>query len=234
MTCQSNEPEPWKNSKAKAHLKQLLESDDTYMEMPEAELYLLSPDLFGQYREDRFVCNVKNLKKSIKDDKNQSTLQEAALVHDRQLFPKSPVTFWGYGRWDESEAKTQLRKDVRNNKQKTMKPAELRESRIEVYGQFPLGVFRKHIYQEEYAQTGRSYWMHKKEEKKKKETEAKKKKKKKPKGRHPQGDSAPEDPLWSKTVKQLQDDLRTLGLKVSGKKNELILRIRNHSSEPSS
>ncbi|KAL3941413.1 MAG: hypothetical protein SGARI_000612 [Bacillariaceae sp.] len=55
------EPEPWRNSEAKAQVKLLIESDDLYMNMCEHELYLLS-DLFQQYAEDRFVDNVQNLK----------------------------------------------------------------------------------------------------------------------------------------------------------------------------
>ena len=79
--------EPWRNSEAKAQVKLLIESDELYMNMCEHELYLLS-ELFQQYPEDRFVINVANLKKSIKDHRQQVERQEAALEHDRQLFPK--------------------------------------------------------------------------------------------------------------------------------------------------
>jgi hypothetical protein len=79
--------------------------------------------------------------------------------------------FLGYGRWDDAGAKTKLREDIKNNVHKNIKPNQLRQSKIEAYGEFPLGVFRKHIYQEEYAQTGRSYWLQKKDEKKKKDEE---------------------------------------------------------------
>ena len=61
-------PERWEHSKAKAVLKELLESDDSFMEMDEAELYRLSPELFGQYRQDRFKDNAKKLKKKIVKD----------------------------------------------------------------------------------------------------------------------------------------------------------------------
>ena len=141
-------PERWEHSKAKAVLKQLFESDESMMKKDEEELYHLSPDLFGQYRFDRFKENSKNLKKKITEDREMNAFQEAALVHDRQMFPKNSNTHWGYGRWDQAEAKTQLRADVKNNLHKSMKPKDLRQSKIEVYGQFPLDVFRNHIYQE--------------------------------------------------------------------------------------
>ena len=207
-------PEKWERSKAKAVLKQLLKSDDLYMNMHKEHLYLLSPELFGQYRKDYFVEKVEDLKATIKENKKQNKLQEKALVADRVKFPKNPITFWGYRRWDDSEAKRQLREDIKNGLQKTMKPEQLRTSKMNVYGEFPLAIFRKHIYQEEYAQVGRSYWMNKKEEtKKKKENKAKRN----------------QDPLWKKTVEELRNDLRALGLKVSGKKEELIQRLRNHN-----
>ena len=89
-------PEKWERSKAKAVLKQLLESDDLYMNMHEEHLYLLSPELFGQYRKDYFVEKVEDLKATIKENKKQNKLQEKALVADRVKFPKNPITFWGY------------------------------------------------------------------------------------------------------------------------------------------
>ena len=66
-----------------------------------------------------------------------------------------------YPRFDNSDAKKLLAKDVQENKHKEAQPIVFHQSRPE-YLQFPLNVFRKHIYQEEYAQKGRSYWMHKK------------------------------------------------------------------------
>lgn len=169
------EPEPWRNSEAKAQVKLLIESDDLYMNMCEHELYLLS-DLFQQYAEDRFVDNVQNLKKSLKAEEEQVAIQEAALVHDRKLFPKKSMTYWGYPRWDTHEAKALLRKDVQQKKQTGMEPKELHQTRDAYNLDFNLGVFRKHIYQEEYAQVGRSYWMNKKKEKAAKKKAAKKKK----------------------------------------------------------
>jgi hypothetical protein len=55
-----------------------------------------------------------------------------------------------------------------------MNPKDLHQSQIDVYGLFPLGIFRRHIYQEEYAQSGRSYWMNKKQEKDDRKKEAEK------------------------------------------------------------
>ena len=175
MPTANEEPEPWRYSEAKAQVKLLLESDEMYMNMPEQQLYMLS-EMFQKYRLDRFVDNVGNLKKSIKAQRQQVQRQEAALVHDRQLFPIQDTTFWGYPRWDTHEAKAQLQKDVQQKRQTTMEPKQLHAMREEYHTDFSLGVFRKHIYQEEYAQSGRSYWMAKKMEKAEKKRAAKKKK----------------------------------------------------------
>jgi hypothetical protein len=68
-----------------------------------------------------------------------------------------------------------LKQDVKNNKNLypvKLKPQSFQKTRPE-YQEFPLEIFRKHIYQEQYAQVGQSYWMAKKAEKKKKKTNAK-------------------------------------------------------------
>ncbi|KAG7360717.1 hypothetical protein IV203_035816 [Nitzschia inconspicua] len=100
----SSEVESWRKSKAKAFVKELLENDEMCMDMPEAQLYRLYPQHFGQYSQNQFICNVKSLKKTIREDREANALQEAvtaALLHDRALFPKT-TTFWGYDRWEGS------------------------------------------------------------------------------------------------------------------------------------
>ncbi|KAL3922635.1 MAG: hypothetical protein SGILL_002105 [Bacillariaceae sp.] len=132
--------------------------------------------LFMQYPEARFVSNLKNLKESIAKDKDATEFDEAAYLHDLKLFPRSEMSVRGYKRWDRSAAQKLLRKDVKLKRYLVpvkLKPQEFQKTRPE-YLEFPLEIFRKHIYQEEYAQIGRSYWMAKKEAKKKKKAEAKK------------------------------------------------------------
>jgi hypothetical protein len=172
------EAEPWRNSKAKAAVKALIESDEYYWKLSEKELHKTS-ELFQQYDEKRFVSNVKSLKKSIMKETELVSFQENALKNDRKLFPKKKLTYWGYPRWDTHEAKRLLRKDVQEKKQTTMEPKALHQTQEEYRMDFGLGVFRKHIYQEEYAQNGRSYWMNKKKEKDEKKKAVKKAAKKK-------------------------------------------------------
>ena len=155
----NNKPEPWGKSEAKETVRKLLLADNFYMDVDEHELYQMS-ETFQVYPEHRFVSNVKNLKKSIKTEKNWNEFEEAALIQDRQRFPKTEMTYWNYIMYDTAEAKPLLRTDIQNKKHTTMKPAQLHQTK-DAYKKFPLDVFRKHIYQEEYAQLGRSYWMNK-------------------------------------------------------------------------
>jgi hypothetical protein len=204
-------PEPWRNSDAKKTLKTLLESDDFFMNMKENDLYNLSPMLFHPYDKERFVSNVKNMKKAMKDEKALVAFQVDALAQDLKKFPAKSETFWGYKPWCNSAAKTLLQKDVQEKVHLTMSPKDLHQSKDE-YKQFPLKVFRKHIYQEDYAQLGRSYWMRKKEQKKKSKKKTAKDK---------------QMSFREMTIAQLKVELRARSLKVSGKKQELIERLES-------
>jgi hypothetical protein len=167
-------PPAWRYSEAKTTLRTLLENDNDgkVHAMDPQDVYRLSP-LFQLYKYSNFRTNLKSLKESMKAEKGIALADEQALLHDRTLIPKMTMTVRGYPCWEGSDAKTLLRNDVKEKKQKGSKPAELRGTREE-YKNFPLAVFRKHIYQEEYAQSGRSYWMHKKHLKQQEKKRAKK------------------------------------------------------------
>ncbi len=156
--------EPWRHSEAKAYLTALLETDT------DGEIHRMDPqdvfkmsDLFKPYKFHNFKTNLENLKENLKKEREAVQIDEKAFLNDRSLIPRRPLTFNGYPPWNTSSAKKLLEHDVMENKHKEggIKPRELRLSRLE-YQEFPLTVFRKHIHQEEYAQRGRSYWMHKK------------------------------------------------------------------------
>jgi hypothetical protein len=72
--------------------------------------------------------------------------EEAMLLHDMALFPRSVTNHRGEPHWDLSDAKPFLEQDITDGKNKEMPPRELWMSRPEylVYG---LKTFRNHIYQ---------------------------------------------------------------------------------------
>lgn len=77
--------------------------------------------------------------------------------------------------WYNHAASELLEEDVRNDTSKRMQPKQLWESRDE-YLDFPLSVFRKHIYQEKSKQLAAPCWQHRRNQmaQKKKMEEAQK------------------------------------------------------------
>jgi|688.fasta_scaffold1073902_1 hypothetical protein len=166
----SKPPSPWRQSKAKDALRELLESDvdGRIHSMSAEDVYKLSP-LFQVYKLNNFKTNLGNLKHAIADNNEAVRFDHQALDHDKARFSGNVATTTPrkHPRWETSAAKCLLERDIQESKHKDMKPKEFWESRPE-FKKFPLEVFRGHIYQEEYAQKGRSYWMHKKKMKRQK------------------------------------------------------------------
>jgi hypothetical protein len=73
-------------------------------------------------------------------DKGLNALRKQLLCMIDKSVKQCP-TFGGYGRWDDAAGKKMLREDVKNNFHRNMKPNHRRQSKIEAYGEFPLGVF---------------------------------------------------------------------------------------------
>ena len=167
-TGSNNKPTPpaWRTSEAKKALFLLLENDhdgDLHAKDPK-DVQKLS-HLFQAYEYANFKTNLKNLKASIAKDKGATKKDEEIFLHDRSVIQSKENCDRGYPRWSISQAKRSLRKDIQDKKHENIKPKQLWKTRPE-YQKFPHDVFRKHIYQEEISQVGRSYWMHKKKMKK--------------------------------------------------------------------
>jgi hypothetical protein len=158
------DPPKWRYSEAKKVLTVLLESDSQIYQMEPEQVHKLST-LFEQYEIARFTTYLKNLKASLEKNKDLVRGDEQALVHDKRILPTKILNNRGKVRWETSDAKKLMREDVKNKVHKIAKPKEFQKTRPE-YNVFDLEEFRKHIYQEEYAQSARSYWLHKKETKK--------------------------------------------------------------------
>jgi hypothetical protein len=76
--------------------------------------------------------------------------ESAALANDRRIHPKKVLNPRGEPRWEGSETVRLLRLDMDAGKHHTMTPLELRQTRRQ-YRNYPRGVFRGHIEQEERA-----------------------------------------------------------------------------------
>lgn len=87
----------------------------------------------------------------INSARSRAAAEDAALVHDRALFPVATHNYRGELRWEGSAAEAWLRVDVSTGKSERVKPKALHNSRA-AYRVFPLKVFREHIYQERRCQ----------------------------------------------------------------------------------
>ena len=93
------------------------------------------------------IAALKALKVSVRS----LSREMAALAHDRKIHPKRAHNDRGEPRWEGSEAERLLQQDVKDGKDKTMKPHDLWFSHEE-YQKYPKDVFRGHIYQERRCQ----------------------------------------------------------------------------------
>jgi hypothetical protein len=97
----------------------------------------------------KFGSRLCALRKQFINKHDRAIVDSQALDNDRQLFPEvlGNDAGRGYPKWGPSQAKQLLKADVGAGLHKTMTPMELHLSRPE-YQEFPLKVFRNHIYQE--------------------------------------------------------------------------------------
>ena len=180
-------------------------------------VHTLDP-LYQAVNKENFVNNFRELRKRMRKYKHFAEYDDEALRNDRIIHP---IDF--EGRWAGSEAEKMLKLDMKDEKHKEMKPSELWNSREE-FKSFTKDQFRKHIYQEERNGKESMYWLVVKEEKKKKKDD-------KAARKDARRILIEADPLQGLTVAQLKQKLRELHLKVGGKKQDLIQRIKDHEKQ---
>lgn len=145
--------EQWRNSKAKALLLKLLSDHESPFNMLSPEDAWESSEWFMQYPKERFISNMKRLKTSLaaRDEVAQNDNETIAreLAQFASNLPEE--TLRGYPLWHNHDASRLLEEDLKNDRNKDMFPEEFQQTRPE-YCEFPLFVFRKHIYQEQRKQ----------------------------------------------------------------------------------
>ena len=115
---------------------------------------------FQKYNLEKFRTYNTNMKALTNKRKQRINKEEASFHRDMLKIPKKTPTTRGLPFWNTHPAAELLKNDEMNGVAKTMKPAQLWKSRAE-YQNFPLCVFRKHIYQERTKQLAAPYWQHK-------------------------------------------------------------------------
>jgi hypothetical protein len=159
----------WKNSSAKALLlKDLndgvlpLDKDEVSAEEAWNSCYVNLPE-FANVGFDQFKRQLKAHRQQVKEKKHGADTQEAALLHDRRLYPEK--YFYADGRriFRMSPAQELLQTDVADGYHRKLSPAELRNTRAE-YAEWELKTFRQRIYQAERRQKFINYLNAKREE----------------------------------------------------------------------
>lgn len=156
-------------SKAYALLFALMMKDDSMRSlnsMSDIEIWR-SHDEFQKYEFDKFKGYIANMKKLTRRRKELIMEEQKAFDNDVRIVELSEDSGRGYPKWNTHPASDLLHEDETSGRAKEMKPHELWMSRVE-YQDFPLRVFRKHVYQERMAQLAAPCWQHKRNQNAKK------------------------------------------------------------------
>jgi hypothetical protein len=112
------------------------------------DVFVMRPE-YERYKYDNFRTNLRKLRNDIEADRETAIVEAAAVAQHRTKHPPQSNGFWP--RWPGHPAKHLLRMDIDQEEHTIQTPAELYASRAE-YREFPLKVFRDHIYKEIKAQ----------------------------------------------------------------------------------
>jgi len=156
-------PPAWRNSPAKAVLRDGI-IDKVYLPEMGPEVVYASNEIFWQYKFANFKTNLTNLRLALARDIGRANSDAEYLAADLLNHPPIAVAAQvlagqGYPIWAGSEAEHCLKEDVDQGRHLMAAPKELYESRDE-YQEWPLDVFRDHIYQELRRRKTQSYWLH--------------------------------------------------------------------------
>lgn len=222
-------PPKWGKSKAKLTLKDDIVSGNVTDDMDPRDVYNTCEE-YQIYAFDRFKSNFETLKNAIKRDFERMEMDCIDYGHDfallKELRKNNPIERIP---WHKSNAAPLLTKDIKEGKHKVpmFKPKDLYESRPD-YREFTLKEFRDHLYQER-----------DKQDKLARRFARKSTRMQHPNNKNPNDDRAAADAphaakfdedlsdLSSLKVSELKEMLRTRGLKMSGRKAELIERLNS-------
>ena len=94
-----------------------------------------------------FASRLSGIREQISNYLSRAYEDERLYVEYIGFHDRSTVSARGYPQWEGSQAQDDLFDDILANKHNEMAPKELRATRPQSYGLFPLDVFRGHIYQ---------------------------------------------------------------------------------------
>ena len=148
----------WKKSLGQSLLQRLINNERSKVHTMEADEIWNSEPIFQQYPFEKFEEYVTTLKAAAVKEKEIATINEEEIWKEILAYPRGYLTDRGLPFWDTHDAKSLLDEDVRDGTADRLKPKELRETR-QPYREFPLDVFRPHIYQERRRQREEPGWV---------------------------------------------------------------------------
>ena len=157
----SSRPKPstqWQYSQAKKDLKKaLLDPNHVFHTMPPDVIHN-SDEKYRQY--PMFQEYLKEMKRQVKEEKEQVELDDAIARMHISSFPRAPLNRRGYPHWDDHPARNWLEVDVANGLHETMERYDLYRSRS-CYGEFPRNVFVARVNAEIARQKAAKFWAYK-------------------------------------------------------------------------
>ena len=158
-------PSPWRNSKAKMKLTELLKDESSWVQVCDPYHVFCADEDFRKYDENNFINNFKSLKNKIETDRCAVEFDKLCFEHDRILHPASSTNKRGDKRYEGSGAERQLKEDVNAGQSKGHAPKEMWLSNP-IYNEYlTLKQFRSHKLQEERSLKEKVYWQKKRNEK---------------------------------------------------------------------
>jgi hypothetical protein len=153
-------PIPWTKSNAKELLRQDIIDDKVPAHWPAHMVQKMRPE-YQEYDLKNFGPNLNTLRDAVRKDYNRMLADCEYYGHDLALLKDKPPKARAYPNWHQSSARLLLKSDTKVGKHKAMKPKELHMTKAE-YQEFPLEVFRKHIYQDVDERASRAFRFQKK------------------------------------------------------------------------
>ncbi len=150
--------EGWLGSKARSLLLKALMDKKSYVHNKTDQEIYDSHKSFKEFEPIYFQSCLTKLRKKAETNLRIIAEEEAAYEKDCNAHPRAELCSRGYPHWQYHPADKMLREDVKSGLANTKRPLDLWQSRDE-YQDFPLDVFRGHIYQESRAQREANYWV---------------------------------------------------------------------------
>ena len=148
----------WRGSKSKRFLSKLLLDKTSWIHKKTDDEVYRCQECFMEYDRSVFQKHLNNERKLAEKTSTLVAQQEREFALEQMNNPRKPMTIRGYPFWDSHPANLLLKEDVETGLVSRVKPAELRALRKE-YKEFPLKVFRSHIYQEQRERREKDYWV---------------------------------------------------------------------------